>query len=61
MTVHGLRHTKLSKNHKQIYKIKKILYKAIGKRRIKTLRRALELSLQFLTMQKSWEWIILTV
>ena len=50
-----------SKNHKQIYKMKKLLYKTIGRLRIKTPRRALESSLHFLTVQERWEWIILAV
>ena len=50
-----------SKNHKQIYYIKKLLYKAIGKLRIKTPRRALESSLHILTVRERWEWIILAV
>ena len=49
------------KNHKQRYKIEKLLYKAIGKCQIKTPRRDLESSLCFLTVRGRWEWIILTV
>ena len=52
---------KMSKNPKQRYKIKKLLYKAIGKCPIKTPRRALRLSLRFLTIQGRWERIILAV
>ena len=50
-----------SKSHKQRCKIKKLLYKAIGKCRIKTPRRALESSLGFLTVLQRWEWMILVI
>ena len=46
---------------KQRYKIKKLLYKAIGKCQIKTPKKALGSSLHFLTVQVTWEWIILPV
>ena len=47
------------KNLKKRYKIKKQLYKAIGKCQIKTPTRALGLSLHFLTVQGRWEWTLL--
>ena len=50
-----------SKNHKQCYKIKKLLYKSIGKCRIKTPRGALRLRMGFLTVRGRLEWIILAV
>ena len=50
-----------SKNSKQRYKIKKPLYKAIGKCRIKTSRRALRLSLLLLSIRGRWKRIILAV
>ena len=48
------------KDHKLRDKIKKILYKAIGKCRIKTPRRALGSRVRFLTVRRRWEWIILS-
>ena len=50
-----------SKNHKHRCKIKKLLYKAIGKYQIKIPRRALGKSLRFLTVQEKWEWMILAI
>ena len=52
-----------SKNHKQRYKIKKLLYKAIRKWRIRTQRRALriELALFNCTGRRRREWIILAI
>ena len=46
-----------SKNQKQRYKIQKLLCKC----RIKTPRKALGLSLRFLTVWRRCEWIILSV
>ena len=50
-----------SKNHKQRYKIKKILFKAIGECQIKIPKRARGSSLHFLTVQRRWKWIILAM
>ena len=50
-----------SKNHKQCYKIKKLLCKAIGKCQIKTPERALGSRLRFLTVRGRYKWIILAV
>ena len=50
-----------SKNHKQGYKIKKLLCEAIGKCSIKAPVRDLESSLRFLTVRRRWEWIILSI
>ena len=50
-----------SKKHKQRYKIKKLPYKAFGKFRIITPRRALGSRVCFLIVQGRWEWIILAV
>ena len=50
-----------SKNHKQFYKIKKLLCKAIGKCQIKTPERALGSRLRFLTVRGRYKWIILAV
>ena len=47
------------KNRKHHYKIKKLLYKSIGKCQIKTPKRALGSSLRFLAVHVRWEWIIL--
>ena len=47
-----------SKNREQSCKIKKLLYKAIRKCRIKTPRRAPASSLCFLTVWGRWKWII---
>ena len=49
------------KNRKQRYRIKKLLYKAIGKCWIKTPRRALGLRLHFLTVRGRFICIIVTV
>ena len=43
-----------SENHRQRYKIKKLLYKAIGKCLIKTPKKLLGSSLRFLTIQRRW-------
>ena len=50
-----------SKNHKQRDKIKKLLYKAIGKCRIKTPKRALGSRLRFLNVKGTSEWIIVAI
>ena len=50
-----------SKNHKQRCKIKKLLYKAVGKCWIKTPRRALRSRVQFLNVRGRWKWIILAI
>ena len=50
-----------SKNHKQRYKTKKLLYKTIWQCPIKTARRDLRSSLHFLILWVRWEWIILII
>ena len=50
-----------SKNHKQRYKIKRILCKTIGKCRIKTPRKALGIKVTLSNCMGEWEWIILAV
>ena len=50
-----------SKNHRQRYKIKRLLYKSVGKCRIEAQNRALGMSLYFSSLQERWEWIILTI
>ena len=50
-----------SKNHEKRCKIKKLLYRAIGKCRTKTSRRALGSRVCFLTVRGRWERIILAV
>ena len=44
-----------SKKHNQRYKIKELLYKAIGKFRIKTPKWALGLGVRFLTVPGRWQ------
>ena len=43
------------------FKMKNLLYKAIGNCRITIPRRTLGSSLCFLTVQRRWEWIVLAV
>ena len=50
-----------SKSHRQRYKIKRLLYKSVGKCRIEAQNRALGMSLYFSSLQERWEWIILTI